>query len=82
MKFERKRDIIEERNRLQAMVEVNERIIAKLKEAIKGEKHEVGVQCDRCENLLRGTKLCMGVEVEERMCKLDVKCKDRKESNL
>lgn len=82
MGFERKRDIIAERNRLQDKIKTKESIIAKMQEALNGEKHVVGAQCCRCVNLLRGTTLCMGVEVEEKICKLDIKCKDRKESNL
>lgn len=79
MKFERKRDIIAERNKLQDKIKTKENIIAKMQEALNGEKHMVGAQCCGCVNLLRGTTLCMGVEVEEKICKLDIKCKDRVE---
>lgn len=82
MKFERKRDVIKERNRLLNILEVNKRTIDKLKEELSGEKHKVGTHCNGCVNLLRGKTWCMGAEVEEKICKLDIKCKDRKESNL
>lgn len=79
MKFERKRDIIAERNRLRDKLDDKDKIIAELQSKLRGEMHEVGTQCNGCVNLLRGKTWFMGAEVEEKICKLDVKCKDRVE---
>lgn len=82
MKFERKRDIIAERNRLMDKLEDKNKIIEELHLKLSGERHEVGTHCNGCMNLLRGKTWFMGAEVEEKICKLDVKRKDRKESHL
>lgn len=82
MKFERKRDIIRERNRLRNEIEDKNKIIEELHLNLRGERHEVGTHCNGCANLLRGKTWFMGAEVEEKICKLDIKCKGRKEINL
>lgn len=82
MKFERKRDIIEERDILRDKIVEKDQIISKLQGKLRGEIHETGTQCEGCVNLLRGKTWWCGGEIEERMCKLDIKCKDRKVSNL
>lgn len=81
MNFERKRDVILERNRLREQIAEQEKLICELlkeKERNKENIHITGIQCERCVNLLC-KEAAWGTE---RMCKLDVKCKDRKESNL
>lgn len=82
MNFERKRDVVSERDRLRVEVAEKARVIYALQAKLNGERHETGTQCNGCVNLLRGKTWWNGAEIEERMCKLDVKCKDRKESNL
>lgn len=82
MKFKRKQDLIKEINRLQDEIEDKNKIIEELHLKLRGERHEIGTHCNRCVNLLRGKTWFMGAEVEEKICKLDIKCKDRKEGNL
>lgn len=81
MNFERKRDVILERDRLQKQIAEQEKIICELvkeKGRNKGNAHYTGIQCEKCVNLL-SRETSFGLEC---MCKLDVRCKDRKESNL
>lgn len=82
MKFERKRDIIEERNILRDKIAEKDQIISELQEKLRCERREIGVQCKGCVNLLSDKTEWFGNTIEKHMCKLDIKCKDRKESNL
>lgn len=81
MKFERKRDIIAERNKLKDELENKNKIIEEMHLKLSGEIHEVGAHCNGCVNLIREESWVMGSKIDKKICKLDIKCKDRKESN-
>ena len=75
MKFERKRDIIKERNHLLGEIKRKNKIIEELEGKLRGDIHNTGMHCIGCENCIEEN---YGF-YPQKICKLDIKCKDRVE---